>query len=749
MVTKIDFRVEGLDCSEEAALLRDALSGRDGVDGVAFHIVDARMTVRLDTDVFNAEQVKKVVERLGMRADLWEEPETRNSSWWRMHGRRTLVLLSGFSLVLGFVSQVASGGHLLETFLSHGHGVHEVHPAAQLCFVTAIVAGLFYSVRKATGSLIRLRPDMNALVLVSVVGAAFLAEWAEAATLACLYGLSGLIENWSASRARNAIGSLLRISPATASVVHDGHEHRVPVDRVSVGARVRVRPGERIPCDASVVSGSSFVDQALVSGESVPAWKKAGDSVFAGTVNGHGVIEIVAIRAASDTTLARIIRMVGESHHHRAQSERFIDQFARYYTPAMFAVAVVVGATPPLLYGADWEQWFYQAMLILLMSCPCALVISTPVTIAAAITSATRHGVIIKGGVFLEELARLRAIAFDKTGVMTRGEPEVREFKTIGSRSEADVLARLLALEQHSEHPLSRAFVRYAEATGVAPSELVDFEAIEGKGVEATIDGDEFWVGSARFALEKTGTVDLREELLNMQGSDRTVVVCGSGEDVWALVSVADPVRSEAKNSISLLHSQGIRSALLTGDNADTASSVGRQVGVVDVHAELLPDDKVRVVQEFIRKHGPTAMVGDGINDSQALITASVGVAVGARATDVAVESADVVLMQGNLRKLPFLVGHARRARSVIIQNVSLALGAKAVFLAFMMLASATLWMAVIADMGATLMVTFNGLRMLRPVRLGVSTSVSESDRSTATTTGKTNESVASTGAVS
>ena len=278
MVTQIDFRVEGLDCTEEAALLRDALSGRDGVDGVSFHIVDARMTVALDTDVFDADQVKKVVEGLGMRADHWESPETRNLSWWEMYNRRVLVLLSGLSLLLGFVLQVASGGHLLETFLSHGHGVHVVHPAAQLCFVFAIFAGLFHSFRKATGSLMRLRPDMNALVLVSVVGAAFLAEWAEAATLACLYGLSGLIENWSASRARNAIGSLLRISPVTASVVHDGHEHRVPVDRVTVGARVRVRPGERIPCDASVVSGSSFVDQALVTGESVPAWKKAGDS---------------------------------------------------------------------------------------------------------------------------------------------------------------------------------------------------------------------------------------------------------------------------------------------------------------------------------------------------------------------------------------------------------------------------------------------------------------------------------------
>ena len=716
---QLDYRVEGLDCNEEATLLRDALANREGVHGVSFHVVDGRMTVDADSDAFGPERVAEAVSRLGMRAEPWDAAP-RVESWWEAHGRHALVATSGLALSGGLVLHiVVAGGGVAETLLAHAHGAHGVDRSVVLLLLLGIVAGLFHSAPKAVASLAHLRPDMNALVLVSVIGALFLAEWAEAATLAFLYGLSGLLENWSARRARNAIGSLLRITPPTAAVVHGDHEHRTPVDRVAVGAHVRVRPGERIPCDGMVTDGNSYVDQALVTGESVPAWKSAGDPVFAGTVNGHGVVELRTTRAASDTMLARITRMVGESHHHRAPTERFIDQFARYYTPLMFAVAFAVGAVPPLLLGGGWEHWFYQAMLILLISCPCGLVISTPVTIAAAITSATRHGVLIKGGSHLEELGRLRAVAFDKTGVITRGDPDVRELRPVDGRSEDEVLARLLAIELRSEHPLSRAIVRYARGRGVEPAELADFGAIAGRGAEAVIGGKRFWVGSMRFAREQTALDRLEPELAQMQRADETVVVCGAGDDVWALVAVTDPVRPEAPCSMAQMHGQGLRSALLTGDNTATANSVGARVQVADIRAELLPDGKAEAVRELIARHGPTAMVGDGINDSQALLAASVGIAMGGNATDVAAESADVVLMQDDLRKLPFLVGHARRARRVIIENVTVALGAKALFLAFMAFGAATLWMAVAADMGASLLVTFNGLRMLRPARVG------------------------------
>ena len=650
-----------------------------------------------------------------MRAAPLEQETAPVESWWDRNGRRALVAVSGLALLAGFAlhAAVVEGG-IVGLMLSHSHGEHRVDYPVVALLVLAIVAGLFHSIPKAVASLRRLRPDMNALVLVSVIGAVFLEEWAEAGVLAFLYGLSGLVENWSARRARNAIGSLLRISPATAAVVHGDHEHRMPVDQVAVGSRVRVRPGERIPCDGEVTDGSSHVDQALVTGESVPAWKSPGDAVFAGTVNGHGVIELRTTRPASDTTLARIIRMVGESHHHRAPTERFIDRFALYYTPLMFAVAAAVALLPPLVTGAGWEYWFYQGMLILLISCPCALVISTPVTIAAAITSAAREGALIKGGAHLEGLARLRAVALDKTGVVTRGEPDVRDVRPLGGRTESEVLARLLAVEMRSEHPLSRAIVRYARARGVEPAALTDFQAVEGRGAEALVDGRPFWVGSTRFAREKTGGNAVDRALAELQRPDGTVVACGAGDDVWALIAVADPVRAEAPDSVSRLHAQGLRSVLLTGDNAVTADRVGEQVGVADVRAELLPDGKARAVRELAARHGPIAMVGDGINDSQALLAASVGIALGSNATDVAVESADVVLLQPDLRTLPFLVGHARRARSVIIENVTLALGSKALFLAFMVFGAATLWMAVAADMGATLLVTFNGLRMLR-----------------------------------
>ena len=712
---QLDFRVEGLDCNEEAALLRDALGHRGGVHGVSFHVVDGRMTVDVDTDTFGPVQISEAVSRLGMRAEPWDAAP-RVESWWEARGRHALVATSGLALVAGLLLHImAAGGGVLETLFAHAHGAHGIDRSVVLLLLVGIVAGLFHSAPKAVASLARLRPDMNALVLVSVIGALFLAEWAEAAVLAFLYGLSGLLENWSARRARNAIGSLLRITPATAAVVHGDHEHRMPVDRVAVGAHVRVRPGERIPCDGVVTDGSSYVDQALVTGESVPAWKSAGDEVFAGTVNGHGVVELRTTRAAADTMLSRITRMVGESHHHRAPTERFIDQFARYYTPLMFAVAFAVGAVPPLVLGGDWEHWFYQAMLILLISCPCGLVISTPVTIAAAITSATRHGVLIKGGSHLEELGRLRAVAFDKTGIITRGEPDVHELRPVDGRSEEEVLARLLSIELRSEHPLSRAIVRYARGRGVEPADLTDFAAIEGRGAEAVVDGKRFWVGSTRFAQERAALEVFESELAEMQRADETIVVCGAGDDVWALVAVTDPVRAEAASSVARIHRQGLRSALLTGDGAATANSVGGRVHVMDVRAELLPDDKAEAVRQLIARHGPTAMIGDGINDSQALLAASVGIAMGGNATDVAAESADVVLMQDDLRKLPFLVDHARRARRLIIQNVTVALGAKALFLAFMAAGAATLWMAVAADMGASLLVTFNGLRMLRP----------------------------------
>ena len=716
---QLDFRVEGLDCNEEAALLRDALAGRDGVHGVSFHVVDGRMTVDANTDMFGPERVAEAVSRLGMRAEPWSAAP-RVESWWEAHGRHALVATSGLALVGGLVLHIAvAGGSMLETLLAHAHGAHGIDSSVLLLLLVGIVAGLFHSTPKAVASLLRLRPDMNALVLVSVIGALFLSEWAEAAVLAFLYGLSGLLENWSARRARNAIGSLLRITPATAAVVHGDHEHRTPVDRVAVGAHVRVRPGERVPCDGVVTDGSSYVDQALVTGESIPAWKTAGDEVFAGTVNGHGVVELRTTRTASDTMLARITRMVGESHHHRAPTERFIDQFARYYTPLMFAVALAVGTASPLLLGGDWEHWFYQAMLILLISCPCGLVISTPVTIAAAITSATRHGVLIKGGSHLEELGRLRAVAFDKTGIITRGEPDVRELRPVNGRSENEVLARLLALELRSEHPLSRAIVAYARKLGVEPAALTDFAAIEGRGAEALIDGRRFWVGSTRFAREQTVLDRFEPELAAMQRADETIVVCGAGDDVWALVAITDPVRPEAPASVAQIDRLGLRSALLTGDNAATAHSVGARVDVADVRAELLPDGKAEAIREIIARHGPTAMVGDGINDSQALLAASVGIAMGGNATDVAAESADVVLMQDDLQKLPFLVSHARRARRVIIENITVALGAKALFLAFMAFGAATLWMAVAADMGASLLVTFNGLRMLRSGAVG------------------------------
>ena len=716
---QFDFRVEGLDCTKEATLIRRELAGRPGVCNLSFHVIEGRMTVDVDRALCGPDEVTSAVARLGMKAHPWTPAADASAAapaatFWERHGRHLLVGASGAALAGALAGHGIEMGQLTAPLAAHGPGGPGLEPIVLVLFLTAIAGGLFHSAPVAIRSLVRLRPDMNALVLVSVAGAVTLGEWAEAGTLAFLYGLSGLIESWNALRARKAIGALIRISPAMASVIHGDHEHRVTVDRVAVGAQVRVRPGERVPCDGLVTAGSSYVDQALVTGESAPAWKAAGDPVFAGTMNGHGVIELQTTRPASDTVLARIIRMVGESHHHRAQSERFIDTFARYYTPLMFVVAAGVGAIPPLLAGGAWDYWFYQAMLILLISCPCSLAISTPVTIAAGLAAAARRGVLIKGGVHLESLARVRAFAFDKTGVVTEGQPEVRELRPVGGRSERDVLSRLLAIELRSEHPLSRAIVRYARDHGVDAPDLTDFTAVEGRGAEARVDGQDFWVGSARFAREKLGHDDLPRELIELQDSDRTVVICGVGAEPWAVITLSDPVRSEASWTMSRLAAQGIRPVLLTGDNRMTAGSVAARVGLTDVRAELLPEDKATAISELRADRGVTAMAGDGINDSPALVASSVGIALGRNATDLAVESADVVLMRPDLRLLPFLIDHARRARSRIVENIALALGAKALFLVVMASGAATLWMAIAADMGASLLVTFNGLRMLR-----------------------------------
>jgi Cd2+/Zn2+-exporting ATPase len=714
--TQVEFRVEGLDCADEVAILRRQLSSLPGVRGLVFDVVHAKMAVKFDAALVGVEQIQAAVAETGMRCEPWSAPQER--TFWERHSRAALACLSGVCLLAGTVTYGLLTGDYFTAFFAHDH-THDPHhsqwPVVVLSLL-GILSGAWYVVPKAWHALRTLRPDMNLLVAISLIGAISLGEWLEGATLSFLFAVAALLESYSVSKARNAVAGLMKFAPGEANVVHNGHEHRVPISELKVGDIVRVRPGERIPCDGDIIAGVSDVDQALITGESAPVAKSPGDHVYAGTMNGDGLLDVRVTRGATDTTLARIVRMVENCQQRRAPSERFVEKFARYYTPAMILLAAAVVVFPPLLAEGNWGYWFYQGMVILLISCPCALVISTPVSIVASLASAARQGVLLKGGAFLEEAARLRAVAFDKTGVLTRGEPEVRELVPLNGRDRDAILRRLATLEFHSEHPLARAVVRYARAHQVQAGGVTNFQVLQGKGAEAEIDGERFWAGNVRLLREKnlfSGEVSAEVERLGRD--EGTVVVCGTDTAALALVKLYDPVRAEAREVIARLREEGIeRTVMLTGDNAPTAKAVANDVGVDEVLYELLPSDKAAAIEKLRREFIHVAMIGDGVNDAQAMASSTLGIALGGSGVDVVMETADAVLVSGGLRKLPFLLRHARRTLAVIKQNIVLAIALKGAFLVLAFLGLATLWMAIAADMGATLLVTFNGLRLLR-----------------------------------
>jgi Cd2+/Zn2+-exporting ATPase len=709
--TTAEFRVHGLDCAEEILVIRKQLGREQGIHELNFDVVRGKMVVDFDPARVKPAQIQKSVTETGLKCEPWMDLAERDQTLFERHGKVALAAISGVSLIAAMIWRGFTTGDFLTALLAHEHagGHHMAAPVVALCLI-AIATGAWFILPKAAFSIRRLQPDMNALVVVSLMGAAYLGEWIEGATLSFLFALAALLETYSLARARNAVTALMQFAPGEASVVHGSHEHKVPVSHLKVGALVRVRAGERIPCDGEVVSGASDVNQAMITGEALPAHKSSGDSVYAGTMNGDGTLDVRATRAASDTTLARIVRMVEGVQHRRAPSEQFVEKFSRIYTPAMMLLALLVAVTPPLLMGKDWGHWFYQGMVILLISCPCALVISTPVSIVAALASAARQGVLVKGGAFLEEAARLKAVAFDKTGVLTTGEPEVRAIVPLNGFTREQVLARLAALEAQSSHPMARAITRYAKEQGITAAPIESFQTIQGKGAQAHVDGEKFWVGSLRLMREMG--LDGGEAAANLGDS---TVACGTERQAWALISIADTARPEAREAIADLRAQGIASVtMLTGDNRAAAELIGRQVGVDDVRAELLPDDKAVAVSGLKQTYGQVAMVGDGVNDAQAMAASSLGVSMALAGMDVVMETADVILISGGLRKLGFLLRHARRTAGVIKQNIAIALALKGVFLVLAFFGMATLWLAVAADMGATLLVTLNGLRLLR-----------------------------------
>ncbi len=714
------FKIQGLDCVEEVAILKREVGPMVGGEAhLAFDILNAKMIVTPEADEVDTDAIIRMVGETGMQAAVWQDdPDEEVGGFWVRRGRFVLMVVSGACALAGFLSNAIYAGSVMAALGSEGLGqTHQTPWLSMALYTSGIMAALRYVAPKAWFAMRRLRPDMNALMTIAVIGAILIGEWFEAATVSFLFAVSLTLESWSVGRARRAIGALMDLTPPVAHLKQpDGSEQTVTPASVAVGAVVIVKPGERVPVDGRVVGGESAVNQAPITGESQPVHKKTDDPVFAGAINGDGALEIECNKTAGDTTLAHIIRMVGEAQSKRAPSEQWVERFARVYTPIILGLAVLVFLLPPLLFDLSWTDWGYRALVLLVIGCPCALVISTPVSIIAALAASARNGVLVKGGVYMEAPAHLSAIAFDKTGTLTQGKPAIVAIDPLDGHTEEELLARASAMEARSDHPLARAITACAKARGVPIIPAEDFQVIQGKGATARFNGELFWLGSHRYLEERRQETEAVHQLLEARSkAGYSVVLIGNDTHVCGILSIADAIRPETRAALQALKDSGIQHlVMLTGDNEGTAHAIAEEAGVNEVHADLLPEDKVAVVESLVSGYQHVAMIGDGVNDAPAMGRATLGIAMGAVGSDAAIETADIALMSDDLAKLPWLINHARRTLSVIRQNIIFALLVKAIFVIFTFGGLASLWAAIAADMGTSLLVTTNGLRLLR-----------------------------------
>lgn len=689
-----------MDCPTEETLIRNKLGTVAGVADLDFNLMQRTLSVRHANQVL--PDVLVALQALGFEAQVVDTaevaspsaaPVTTPTNWWPL----------GISLVTASAAEAVY-------WLHNGN-----HWSVVVLALVAVFTGGLSTYKKGWIALKNRNLNMNALMSIAVTGAMLIGHWPEAAMVMVLFALAEVIEAKSLDRARNAIRGLLDLTPEQATVQQaDGTWREVGAKQITIGARVRVKPGERIALDGEVLEGRSAVNQAPITGESLPVEKSPGDSVFAGTINESGSFEYRVTALANNSTLARIIHAVEAAQGSRAPTQRFVDQFARWYTPVVFGVAIAVALLPPLFMGAAWLDWIYRALVLLVVACPCALVISTPVSIVSGLAAAARHGILIKGGVYLEEGRKLRWLALDKTGTITHGKPAQTDFVTWGNALASDSRSIAASLAARSDHPVSKAVAQAAQTDGVALLDVAEFNALPGRGVQGQINGATYHLGNHRM-LEELGqcTPELEQRIAALETAGKTVVMLVGAKAVHALFAVADTIKDSSRTAIAELHALGINTMMLTGDNPHTAQAIAAQAGIDRAQGNLLPDDKLREVEQLARS-GKVGMVGDGINDAPALARADIGFAMGAAGTDTAIETADVALMDDNLRKIPTFVRLSRATAHVLMQNIVLALGIKAVFLVLTFTGQATMWMAVFADMGASLLVVGNGLRLLR-----------------------------------
>ena len=697
------YRISTMDCAVEEGEIRNALERVEGIKALRFRLGERTLGIDASGDALTAALA--AIRRAGFDpqpvvedepgaapAELHDHTETA--------GPRRLALALGLAMAAEAIHFLAPGSMAVK-----GGGLALAAIAIWLAGVDTYTKG-FSAIRGG-------KLNINALMSVAVTGAFLIGEWPEAAMVMALYAIAELIEAKAADRARNAIEGLIKLAPEKSDVLQgDSSWKTLSSADVPLEAIVRIRPGERVPLDGVVTLGTSSVNQAPVTGESIPVDKTIGDLVFAGTINETAELQFRVTAAASDTTLARIIHAVEQAQQTRAPTQRFVDRFAAVYTPAVFVLALAVALLTPWLMGLPWLAAIYKALVLLVVACPCALVISTPVTVVSALASAAKRGILIKGGTFLEEARKLKAIALDKTGTITEGKPKLVEWLPLLAGADKDRLGKVAAsLANRSDHPVSKAISLGLALDG---QDVGDFTALPGRGVQGTLDGKIFVLGNHRLIEERGQCGPEVEERLNThEKQGRTVTLLADESGVLALFAVADTIKPSSRQAIAELKALGVKTVMLTGDNVATAKTIASEAGIDDARGNLLPEDKLTVIKE-LQRHGATGMTGDGINDAPALAQADIGFAMGAAGTDIAMEAADVVIMNDDLRRVPATIRLSQRTHSVLWQNIILALAIKAVFVVLALFGSATMWMAVFADMGATLLVVANGLRLAR-----------------------------------
>ncbi|MDY6846824.1 MAG: cation-translocating P-type ATPase [Chloroflexota bacterium] len=716
------YKITGLDCVDCAKGLENSVAHLAFVEEAKLNFFDGILTVRGDVD---QGQLRKLVSSLGYRVDEGDsseippedEPNALVGFWRYLLGQveTQLALIAGVIVVLSLILNSLGGPLWLVIGLQIGALALAGWPIARNGLVTLWINHTF---------------NINFLMTIAGIGAVVIGEYAEAAALILLFDLAEALEGFTNTRARRTLSGLTSLTPTHALRMDDGHESHIPVEELSIGDRILVRPGDRIPIDGVIMEGESDINQASVTGESIPVWKAVGDDVFSGSVNGNGRLILEVTHLAADSTLHRIIEMVTKAQSRQSRSQKFIDKFAKYYTPAMVVLAILIASIPPLFFGEpllnlpDGTQgWLHRALVLLVISCPCALVISTPVTMVASLVSAVKEGVLFKGGIFIEALSQVRVFAFDKTGTLTQGEPEVVECRDIscegGGGCEAcdDLIALAYALERYSAHPLAQAIESEAEWRGVTdvypPAKNLITRG--GLGLEGEINGQKMTIGNLRlFEEEHHIPPNVYDWVADAQSHGKTAMLVCDGERVRGFIAVADTLRDESMSVVRALNDMGKHTIMLTGDNATVAGVVGDDVGLEDVQSNLLPGDKQGVVEILREKYGAVAMVGDGINDAPALASADLGIAMGGSDNAQAMETADVVLMADGIQKLPFAIKLSNFANQLVKQNIGFSLGSKLLVAVIAIFGYAPLWLAVLADMGVSLVVTLNGLRAMR-----------------------------------